>query len=209
MNSKQKIAVYGLFITIIGLIIYLLLKTKSQGERINELEKDRLRLQKFLFQKYGNSPTVAVSEINRLIEQYNDIHPETVMNLSRARDLYLQGYGEEAVKKLVVIIENKLKLKFEQEQDGWFNSLSPSKKRFVKFEALFNRAKEISLFNELQFSIAHTAVKVRNGESHHEGYQDEQKRIQICILGSIEIIDLLVPKTISASLQLETTIKES
>ena len=206
MNTKQKIAVYGLFITIIGLIIYLLIKTKSQGVKIDELEKDRLRLQKILFQKYGNSPAVVVNEISRLIEQYNGIHPETVINLSRARDLYLQGHGEEAVKKLVVIIENKLKLRFEQEEDSWFNSLSPSKKRYVKFDALFNRAKEISLFNELQFSIAQTAVTVRNGESHREGYQDEQKRIQICILGSIEIIGLLVPKTVSASLQLETTI---
>lgn len=206
MNTKQKIATFGLFITIIGLIFYLLIKSKSQGERIDELEQDRLRLQKFLFQKYGNSPAVVVREINRLIEQYNDIHPETVMNLSRAKDLYHQGYGEEAVKKLVVIIENKLKLKFEQEEDGWFNSLSAHKKQFVKFDALLNRAREISLFNELQFSIAHTAVKVRNAESHHEGYQDEQKRIQICILGSIEIIDLLVPRTLLTSLKLKTKI---
>lgn len=203
MNTKQKVVVTSLFISIIGIIFYLFYKTKLQGAKINELEQDRLRLQKFLFQKYGTSPEVVVNEINRQIEQFNDDHPETVINLSRARDLYIQGYGEESVKKLVVIIENKLKLKLEQENDGWFTSLSTKKRRFLKFDALLKRAKEIALFNDLQFSIAHSAVQVRHGESHQEGFKDEQKRIQMCILGSIEIIDLLIPKKLSTRILLE------
>ena len=204
MKRKDKIIKFGLILTVIGLLIYVLVKTKFLENRVKELEEEKLRLQKFLFQKYGDSPSVIVEEIDRLINQYETFHPETTKNLSRAKELYLEGHGEEAIKKLVVIIENKIKQKFEQENDFWYKSLPLNKKRFVKFDALFNRAKETELFNDLQYSIAKTAVSIRNRESHQEGFSDNPNRVQICILGSIEIINLLVPKELeSTKLQIE------
>jgi hypothetical protein len=193
MNSKQKIALSVLIATVVGIILYLLLKTRSQDRRIAELEDDNLRLQKILFEKYGHTPDIAIKEIDILIQQFQTTHPETVANLIRAKNLYLQGHGEEAVKKLVVILENKLKLKFESENDSWFTTLTERKKKFIKFDDLFKRAKEINLFNDLQLSIARTAVQIRNQESHQEAFQDERKRVHICFIGSLEIIGALFP----------------
>jgi hypothetical protein len=96
---------------------------------------------------------------------------------------------------LIVIIENKLKSKFEKEEDSWFVSLSDKNKRFVNISKLFNRAKEIGFFDELHFSIATAAVNIRHGESHQEGFKDEKTRVQLSMLGTIEIIGNLVPTT--------------
>lgn len=192
MNKNQKIVVVIVAITVVGLIIYLLVKTKNQEKKINALEYDQLRLQKFLIEKYGESQEVIENEINRLIDVYSQ-YPETVKSLSRAKELYNEGHIEEAIRKLVVVIENKLKLKLESEGDSWFIALSDRKRKFARFDELLKRARELNLFNELQLSIVQSSIQIRHGESHHEGFEDNGTKSQICMLGSIEVIGLLAP----------------
>lgn len=191
MNKNQKIITTIIIVlTIVG-VIYIVVKFNNQDKRINELESDRLRLQKFLFSKYGTSADVVSSEIKRLKEQFKE-YPDTIINLERANTLYHEGHTEEAVRKLVVIIENKIKQKLEMETDSWFMSLNERNKKYATFDKLLNRAKQLDWINDLQYSIAFSSVNIRHGESHKEGFKDEKTLSHICMLGSIELIRVLV-----------------
>lgn len=206
MKNSEKVILIILGITIIGLLIVMYINIKKKSDEISELKSDQLRLQKFLFDKYGKSPSVIDKEIVNLINQYQN-HPETIENLKRASELYSEGHIEEAVRKLVVIIENKIKFKLEIHGDSWFTTLSESKKRYAKINELLEKARELGWINDLQLSIAYTAVNIRHGESHKEGYKDEKTRAQICMLGSIEIIGEIVPQIALTESMLEAVIE--
>jgi len=203
MNKNEKITLYVVSATVIGLIVYLIILNQKRQKQINELESNHLRLQSFLFDKYGDSEKIKENhivegEISTLIKSYSD-HPETVHTLYRVRELYSQGNFEEAIRKLVVIIENKMKLKLERDKDSWYLGLSDNKKRYLKFDRLIKRAKDLEWFDDLQLSVLNSSINIRHRESHQEGFKSGPTQAQICVLGSIEIIGVIAPFRGSAS----------
>lgn len=195
-NWKTGLIIVG-FMVIIGGIIYLIFENLKLKKRVIVIEDDRLRIQRILLEKYSNdgSDEVVVKEIDVLIFLYTG-NKKVVANLKRAKELCLEGHREESVRKLVVAIENLLKDKLEMENDTWYQPLSDKKKKFVKLNDLFNRAKTIGLFNDLEHSLAISAAGIRNGESHQVGYEAEDSKNFIGIFGSIEIIKKLQPQPV-------------
>lgn len=196
MKKQEKIILIVNCVLIVGIIVYLVVRYRKSQEQILLLESENLRLQKIIFLKYQTEDgkiekSVVEKEIEILISTFKVYSPETVMNLKRAQQLFREGHGEEAVKKLVVVIENKLKEVLKN--DSWFSKLSEKRKKFVNISDLIKRAKEISIFDDVHSSVVHLAVDIRNGESHREGFKDLETKVQIGILGSIEAIKKLVP----------------
>lgn len=201
MNQTLKtiLIIFGTLM-VVG-VIYIIFKNHKLNKRLSLLESDRLRLQKFLFEKYGESQHVIYKEIDTLISENKGVNPNTTKNLIRAKELCEEGYLEEGVRKLVVVIENQLKFKFELDKDEWFISLSDKKKRFVGLAVLINRALKVNIIDNLEHSLAMTAMDIRHGESHKEGFEDTESRNHLSILGSIEIIKKITP---SQSLKMVT-----
>lgn len=191
MNKATKITLIVTGLIIIGGIIYLIVEFNKQKKRIAFLENDRLRLQKFLFDKYENSDDTVAKEINILISEYSNTNAETVKSLDRAKKLYTEGHKEESIRKLAVIIENKLKAKFENDKDEWFLEFKENKRKHIGLSALLERAKKLNLFNDLEYSLGISIAGIRNNESHKEGYFEEKNKSFIGIFGCIEIIKKL------------------
>lgn len=199
MKKQEKIIVAVSFVFVVTIIFYVIYKMNKQVERIDELEKDNFNLQSYIFEKYGDSEEVIPKELDVLIEKYSEEHPETVKNLGRVRSLYRDGNLEEAVRKMALTIENKFKLRFIQSKDEWFSKLTQKAKDNASLQSLIDRAKKISLIDDLQASILSSLRISRNGESHQEAYIDEKKKLHIYLLGGIDVANLLVPSMINGS----------
>lgn len=194
-NWKTGLIIAGVLI-VVGGIVYLIVQNVKLNKRVVFLEDDRLRIQRLLLEKYNHdgSTEAVVKEIDVLLTVYKS-NKRVIANLTRAKELCVEGHREESVRKLVVTIENLLKDKLEETNDAWYLPLPEKKKKFVKLQELFNRAKAIGLFNDLEHSLAISAAGIRNGESHQVGYQAEDSKNFIGIFGSIEIIKKLQPQS--------------
>lgn len=189
MSNTGKFISITAIVVLLAVAIDLFLKYSKVKDRNLFLENDNHRLRKYLLERYDGPKTVVVSEIDMLIREFKSIGAnKTVVSLVRAKELYSDGHQEEAIKKLVVIIENKLKGKLDEVKDSEYLSLSDKKKKFIGIKWLIDRAKTIKYFDDFEYSLAIAATQIRHGESHQEGFKEEEIKGEISFFGCVEII---------------------
>lgn len=196
MNNFAKITLVVALVFIIGIALDQFIKKTKLEERNRYLENNNHRLRKLLLEKYGYEPSVVMNEIDHIIAEFERSgRAETVKSLQESQQLYRVGFKEQSIKQLMVIIENRLKEKLEAKKDSWFFEFKEKERRFLGLKALINRAKEIQLFNEFEYSVAVEAINVRNGVSHHEGFEQPEMKNEINFYGCVELLKKFVPNT--------------
>lgn len=182
MKTNQKIALVVVGVIMVSVIVFLCWNNAELKKQNEKAEQETEELRKRLTKQYKKSPNSLSQDIDQLIDRYCD-NSEIVKTLKRAKTLYEEGYGEEAVKKLVVAVESELGAKYQKEES----------KRLGNLFKLIEWAKGFNLINDLQFHVMNLARAIRNGESHQPGFKDRNTSVHIGLSGSIEVLGLLAP----------------
>lgn len=189
MTKKDRKTLFIIIAFIsLGIVIYIQYELRKRDkQKLQEFEK------KFI-EKYGNGNKVVLMELKKLAISFSETNPETVSNINRALTLHSEGHNEEAIKKLAVIIENKMKSKLSNDRNNWFLALSDYKRKHLGISIMINQFRTLNYFNEQQTNILRLIANIRNGESHKEGFRSTKNNHLICLKGCIDIIWNFAPK---------------
>jgi len=188
MKANDIIA--AAFAIIALIILWVFIDEREKGKRKDEIieklikENEQLKISYLsLFQKYlqaiGNIEINLINELEQLKENIDKLDTPTHLELESVIKRLSDNEGPKAVKDLAKIVENKLKVKVENDK---------SFKKNKTLNNLLDYALECKWISESMHTYGKLLKDIRNKESHELAVHVPIREIGIAVFGGVEII---------------------
>ncbi len=140
---------------------------KKLSKRVNDLERDNLKLLLEAIRKNENLSDELKRQLAKLVKQFEDVDIKVANELAEALQLLQIGQTENAIEDLVKIIEHLLTQHY-QKNDGFKAWLKKEKKKFDLF-GMLTYCKAEKKISEIEYQFFLAIKKVRDKEDHTLG----------------------------------------
>lgn len=166
--SKKDLTITVIAIIAIFIAVYFYMEDKEKKKKINDLEKDRLRLILDSLRRNPDLSTEVKKQIEKLIDDYQSIDKDVAQELTEALQLFQIGQVENAIEDLVKIIGYLLENYYKDNDEfiKWMKAKNKNPKRPDIHDLLTYCHKNDQKLNEIEYNFFIAIKTIRNKEDH-------------------------------------------